>query len=118
MVPSRVIAALNDPGYHSLQTGRLIESHVEGCRRAIRSDDLERLKPVKYLGTARKEQGQIRMPDGFGDVSEGQTFEAIEVGGDIFLLRSPLDRQRMDHIAELTTRSIEEHRTSLESLAR
>jgi len=57
------------------------------------------------------------MPDTFVDVSDGQTFEAIEVGGDIFLLRSPLDRQRFDDIAELTRRSIEEHRTSLESLA-
>lgn len=72
---------------------------------------------MKYLGTARKEQGHIQMPDTFVDVSDGQTFEAIEVGGDIFLLRSPLDRQRFDDIAELTRRSIEEHRTSLESLA-
>jgi len=73
---------------------------------------------MKYLGIARKEKGQIVMPDAFQGVEEGQTYEAIEIGGDILLAPVPLDRARLARIEGLANRSIEEHRKSLEGLAR
>ena len=72
---------------------------------------------MKYLGIARKEKGNIVMPDGFRDIEEGRTYEAIEIGGDILLAPAPLDRERLATIAQLAGRSIEEHRKSLQGLA-
>ena len=72
---------------------------------------------MKYLGIARKEKGKIVMPDGFQEIEEGRTYEAIEIGGDILLASVPLDRERLGKIARLASRSIEEHRKSLEGLA-
>ena len=73
---------------------------------------------MKYLGIARKENGQIVMPDAFREVEEGRTYEAIEIGGDILLAPAPLDRERLAKIEKLAGRSIEEHRKSLQGLAR
>ena len=72
---------------------------------------------MKYLGIARTENDHVIMPDGFEEISSGKTFEVIELGGDFLLMPSPLDRQRLDQVEQLTTRSIEEHRKSLEGLA-
>ena len=72
---------------------------------------------MKYLGIARKEKGKIVMPDGFGEIEEGRTFEAVEIGGDILLAPAPLDRERLSKLAQLAGRSIEEHRKSLQGLA-
>ena len=66
---------------------------------------------MKYLGVARKEKGQVVMPDAFQEAEEGKLYEVIEIGGDILLVPSPLDRER------LARKSIEEHRKTLEGLA-
>lgn len=73
---------------------------------------------MKYLGVVRQENGTLMVPDAFQEVAERHTYEAIEVGGDIILLPTPLDRKRLRRIEELADRSIEDHRTSLEGLAR
>ena len=73
---------------------------------------------MKYLGVARKEKGQVVMPDAFKEAEEGKLYEVIEIGGDIILVPSPLDRERLARIEKLTHSSIEEHRKSLEGLAR
>ncbi len=73
---------------------------------------------MRYLGIARKENGQVLMPEGFQEVEEGRIYEALEIGGDILLISSPCDRERLTRIESLTKQSIEEHRRSLENLAR
>lgn len=73
---------------------------------------------MNYLGTARIENGRVRMPDGFAGATRSNTFEAIEIGGDILLITSPLDRKRLDLIDALAGESINDHRKSLEGLAK
>ena len=73
---------------------------------------------MRYLGIAKKDNGIMVMPDAFEELSADQHFEVIEVSGDILLVPSPLDRERLAHIEALTKRSIEEHRRTLEGLAR
>jgi hypothetical protein len=58
------------------------------------------------------------MPDSFQEVETGQLYEAVEIGGDILLISPPLDRERLTRIERLTRHSIEEHRKTLEGLAR
>jgi len=59
-----------------------------------------------------------KKPDAFQEATAPGTYEAIQVGGDILLLPAPLDRERIKKIEELTKRFIEEHRSTLEALAR
>ena len=73
---------------------------------------------MKYLGVARKENGQVLMPDSFQGTEEGKIYEAIEIGGDILLVPSPFDKERLARIEQLTRRSINDHRKTLEGLAR
>ena len=73
---------------------------------------------MKYLGIARKENGQVLMPDSFQGTEEGKIYEAIEIGGDILLMPSPLDQEGLARIERLARHSIKEHRKSLEGLAR
>ena len=73
---------------------------------------------MKYLGIVKRENGSLTMPDTFKEVAPLQTYEAIQVGVDILLLSGSLDRERMKHIEELTNQSIEQHRSTLEGLAR
>ena len=73
---------------------------------------------VKYLGIVKRQDGNLTMPDTFQEATTLHTYEAIQVGGDILLLPSQLDRERLKRIEELTTCSIEEHRDALEGLAR
>lgn len=73
---------------------------------------------MTYLGTARIENGHVQMPDGFTSTKRPGTYEAIDVGGDILLIVSPLDRKRLEQIETLANRSIDEHRKSLEGLAK
>jgi hypothetical protein len=73
---------------------------------------------MKYLGTVKKEKGQVVMPDTFQEVEDGRVFEAIEIGGDILLLAGPLEKERWGRIEELAKESIEKHRATLEALAR
>lgn len=73
---------------------------------------------MRYLGIARQENGSVVMPDAFREVEEGRLYEAIEIGGDILLVPPPLDHERLARIERLANRSIQEHRKSLEGLAR
>jgi hypothetical protein len=73
---------------------------------------------MKYLGVARQEKGKVVMPDSFKEAEEGKLYEAIEIGGDILLLPSPFDRERLAQIEKLARKSIEQHRKTLEGLAR
>lgn len=73
---------------------------------------------MKYLGIVKREDRNLTLPDTFQEIAERRSYEAIEVGGDILLLPAPLDRERLKHIEELANRSIQEHRSTLERLAR
>ncbi len=73
---------------------------------------------MRYLGIVKREADHLVLPDGFDEVAPGQTYEAVEVGGDIILTSSPLDRQRLEEIDRLAKQSIEVHRQSLEGLSR
>ena len=72
---------------------------------------------MKYLGIVQKKEGVIVIPDSFKEVPDGQSFEAIEIGGDILFLPS-VNRERLTLIHQLTEVSIKEHRKSLEGLAK
>ncbi len=60
------------------------------------------------------------MPDSFFDTEHtpSSTYEVIEIGGNILLVPPPLDRERIALIKRLTKESIEDHRKTLEGLAR
>lgn len=73
---------------------------------------------MRYLGIVKRQNGDLMMPDTFREVAERHVYEAIQVGGDILLLSTPLDQERLKRIEELANRSIEEHRRTLERLAR
>ena len=72
---------------------------------------------MKYLGIVQKKKGLIVLPDSFEEIPDGQSFEAIEIGGDILFLSSA-DRKRLSLIQRLTEISMKEHRKSLEGLAK
>ncbi|GAN31639.1 MAG: hypothetical protein DYG83_11690 [Candidatus Brocadia sp. AMX2] len=74
---------------------------------------------MKYLGIAKREKDQsITMPDSFKESSQWDSYEVIEVGGDILLIPPPLDKERLARIEKLTKISIEEHRKTLKGLAK
>lgn len=73
---------------------------------------------MKYLGTARCENGRVIMPDGFSTPTSGQTYEALEIDGDILLTLSPLDRAQLSRIDALARQTIQDHRKALEGLAK
>jgi hypothetical protein len=74
--------------------------------------------PMKYLGIAHNEKERVLLPDAFIALETTQSYEVIEVGGDIFLLSFPLDRKRLSLIEKLTQQAIDDHRETLEGLAR
>ncbi len=73
---------------------------------------------MKYLGTIRNENGTFRMPDGFDAGGARDTYEVIAVGDDILFIADPLDRKRLESLLRLTKNSIEDHRESLDGLAK
>jgi len=73
---------------------------------------------MKYLGIVKRENETLALPDSFQEVTEPRSYEAILVGKDILLLSVPLDRERLKQIEELADRSIEDHRSTLEGLAK
>lgn len=73
---------------------------------------------MRYLGIARKEKGQVVMPDTFQTVTEGKLYEAIEIGNDLLLVPSPFDKDRITRIERLAHLSIEEHRKTLGKLSK
>ena len=72
---------------------------------------------MKYLGIVQKKKGVIVVPDSFEEIPDGQSFEAFEIGGDILFLQS-VDRKRLALIQRYIEISIEEHRKTLEGLAK
>jgi hypothetical protein len=73
---------------------------------------------MRYFGIAKNEKGLVVMPDAFREVETYPLYEVIEIGGDVLLVSPPLDRERLAQIERLARRSIEEHRKTLEGLAR
>jgi hypothetical protein len=72
---------------------------------------------MKYLGVVKRSNATLTLPDGFQQAVQSGEYEAIEVGGDILLLASPLDRSRLKRVEKLAKQSIDEHRRTLEGLA-
>ena len=73
---------------------------------------------MQYLGIVKRENGSLVLPDSFLELATRPTYEAIQVGGDILLISTPLDRERIKRISALADASINEHRSSLEGLGR
>jgi hypothetical protein len=73
---------------------------------------------MTYLGAARIENGHVVMPDALGEQPRAQSYDAVEIGGDILLTRDPLDRERLAQIERHAAQSIADHRATLEGLAR
>lgn len=72
---------------------------------------------MKYLGIVKRSNATLTLPDGFQQAGQSGEYEAVELGGDILLLASPLDRARLNRIEGLANQSIDEHRRTLEGLA-
>lgn len=73
---------------------------------------------MTYLGTARNDNGRVQMPDAFLAKQRTTMYETIDLGRDILLVANPLDRKRLERIAELADASIADHRSALEGLAK
>lgn len=73
---------------------------------------------MKYLCTIKNENGVLRMPDQFNAAESAETYEAIAVGDDILLVANPLDRRRLERIDGLARKSIQDHRDTLDGLAK
>ncbi len=73
---------------------------------------------MKYPGTVKRQNSLLTMPDTFEEVADGRECEAIHVEDAIFLLPGPLDREPLNRIEDLANRSINEHRSTVEGLAR
>ncbi|HEX7344398.1 MAG TPA: hypothetical protein VF398_09040 [bacterium] len=72
---------------------------------------------MKYLGIARIRKGRVHLPDSF-PMEDGRQYDVVELGGDILLIPSMLDKNRMAEISRLARQSIGEHRKTLEDLAK
>jgi len=73
---------------------------------------------MRYLGLVRQENGNLQVSDTFRQAAGQREYEAVQVGDSILLFCAPLDRERLERIEALADRSIDEHRDSLEGLAR
>ena len=78
---------------------------------------------MRYLGIVEKRHdGQIIL-EGYGqekitEEEDRAAFEAVEIVGMIVLVPAPVDRKHLAQIETLTGQSIDDHRTTLEGLAR
>jgi hypothetical protein len=72
---------------------------------------------LKYLGIVKKEENRLLMPEGFKE-ENNKTYEALEIEGVIILIPSPIDKERLSQVERLIDISINEHRKSLENLAK
>ncbi len=73
---------------------------------------------MKYLGIARTKKSQVIMPDSFRPKSEESDYEAIQIGDDILLMPSPVDKKRIEQILKLAEYSVKEHEKTLRELAK
>jgi hypothetical protein len=72
---------------------------------------------LKYLGIVKKEENRLLMPEGFKE-ENNKTYEALEIEGVIILIPLPIDKERLSQVERLIDISINEHRKSLENLAK
>lgn len=72
---------------------------------------------MKYLGIVMQHDGSLTFPDAAVEGGIKDTYEAVAVGGDILLLASSFDRQRVERVRRLARRSIAEHKQALKGLA-
>ncbi|WP_273334458.1 hypothetical protein [Dictyoglomus turgidum] len=72
---------------------------------------------MKYPGIVKKEENRLLMPEGFKE-ENNKTYEALEIEGVIILIPSPIDKERLSQVERLIDISINEHRKSLENLAK
>lgn len=78
---------------------------------------------MRYLGIVEKRHsGQIIL-EGYGETTTSEeddqaAFEAFEIESLIVLVPEPVDRTQLSRIEKLTEQAIQDHRTTLEGLAR
>lgn len=70
---------------------------------------------MRYLGVAKKKGSVLEMPSGFGDA---ETYEVLELEGRIVLVPMPFEPMNAKEVERLARETIEEHRKTLEALAR
>ena len=73
---------------------------------------------MKYLGIAKNEKGHFIMPDRFVNSQKNVNYEAVEIDDTILLIPEPLNKKRFSLIEKLAKQSIEDHKKTLEGLAR
>lgn len=66
----------------------------------------------------KRENCVLTRPGSFEQVAKGEEYAAIQEEDSILPVPLPLDREGLKRIEQLTNRSIQEHRKSLEGLAR
>ena len=76
-----------------------------------------------YLGIVENRHGGQIILEGYGqekisEEDEQTTFETVEIEGVIVLIPAPVNHKRLAQIETLTGQSIDDHRTTLEGLAR
>ncbi len=72
---------------------------------------------MRYLGQAKYENGVILLPESLR-LAEGTTYAVLEIEGDLWLSPQSSDPQRLEEVARLARQVIEEHRETLEKLAK
>jgi len=73
---------------------------------------------MKYIGIIKQENGYLTLPDVFRRFDVKKQYKALEIGGDLLLLSTPINRERLTLVENLAKTSIEDHRKTLEGLAR
>lgn len=78
---------------------------------------------MRYLGIVETKHGGQIILEGYNqeritEEDDQITLEAVEIEGVIVLVPAPVDRKRIAQIEKLTSQSIDDHRTTLEGLAR
>jgi len=77
---------------------------------------------MRYLGIVEKRHGGQIILEGYGQekiTEEDQAaFETVEIEGAIVLISAPVNHKRIAQIETLIGQSIDDHRTTLEGLAR
>ena len=78
---------------------------------------------MRYLGIVEKRHGGQIILEGYGqekitEEDDQTAFEAVEIEGVIVHVPAPVNHKRIAQIETLTGQAIDEHRTTLEGLAR
>jgi len=78
---------------------------------------------MRYLGIVEKRHGGQIILECYGqekitEEDDQAAFESVEIEGAIVLIPAPVNHKRIVQIETLTGQSIDDHRTTLEGLAR